>query len=235
LDILNKVKQGKVSFEKNLWLEVSDMAKDLILKLLTVPAKRLSATEAILHPWIMSLGSYPSPSKSLIDSLKANLKGFHNRNKLYNAITAFISNQVISTRDTKELRELFKSLDTNCDGKLSKEELVKGFNESNNDLISSIMFRVDTDKNGFIDLDEFLIAAFNQQTLLSKENMKKAFDMFDLDGNGTVSYEELQTVLGLGVSAGKTIWKEVMDLKIKQAGEDISFEEFCDLICEAEN
>lgn len=228
-DILKKIKQGKYSFSKPIWEIVSNEAKDLITKLLCPADIRLTAGQALCHPWIKSLGSYPKPQRLQLDFLKNNLKEFHSRNKLHNAITAFISNQIISSRETKELRALFKSLDSNGDGKLSKEELLAGF-EGNHDLISAIMRSVDADKNGFIDLDEFLVAAVNQKTLLSRENMKKAFDMFDLDGSGTISFDELQTVLGVGTNIGKSIWEDIMKKKQKKNEQELSFQEFCGIL-----
>jgi calcium-dependent protein kinase len=229
-EILNRAKKGKFSFDKPIWQDVSTLAKDLISKLLTTSSKRLSANDALLHPWVAAMGSYPEPQRALIHTLKSNLTNFQSRTKLHNAISSFISSQVISNKDTRELREIFKSLDTNGDGKLSREELLCGLEASNSELIAEIMRQVDTDKNGYIDLEEFLVAAFNQQTLLSRENMKKAFDMFDLDGNGSVSYNELQTVLGLGNAASQKIWTEVNENRVKSSENEITFVEFCDLL-----
>ncbi|OMJ70518.1 hypothetical protein SteCoe_31492 [Stentor coeruleus] len=226
-EILKKIRLGKYSFDKPIWESVSNDAKNLISKLLCPAEKRMNASQALCHPWIKSLGIYPKPQKTQLDDLKNNLKGFYNRNKLHNAISAFISSQIISSKETKELRNLFKSLDTNGDGRLSKEELLNGFDD-NHELITEIMLTVDADKNGYIDLDEFLVAAVNQTTLLSRENMKKAFDMFDLDGNGTISYDELQTVLGVGTNTGKSIWMEIM--KKKKNGQELSFQEFCEIL-----
>lgn len=48
-----RIKRGLFSFEKPEWKAVSREAKDLVSKLLVVdPTKRLSATEALMHPWV---------------------------------------------------------------------------------------------------------------------------------------------------------------------------------------
>ena len=233
IEIFNKIRTGKYSFDNPIWKSVSDGAKNLITNLLCPADRRLTASQSLEHDWIQSLGSYPIPDSDLIDSLKGNLKEFHSRTKLHRAITNFIGTQVISSQETRKLRELFKSLDTNGDGKLSKEELLNGFNkegENQLEFITYIMNRVDTDRNGYIDLDEFLVAAVNQNTLFSRENMKKAFDMFDLDGSGKISYEELQTVLGVGNNSGKSIWLEIINKAHKVITEEINFQEFCEII-----
>ena len=50
---LEHVKTGKFSFSGKIWNHVSDLAKDFISRLLVIdPDKRLSAEQALEHPWI---------------------------------------------------------------------------------------------------------------------------------------------------------------------------------------
>uniref|UniRef100_A0A061SDZ9 Calcium/calmodulin-dependent protein kinase I n=1 Tax=Tetraselmis sp. GSL018 TaxID=582737 RepID=A0A061SDZ9_9CHLO len=47
------IQKGKFGFEDEVWDEISDLAKDLIRKLIVVdPKKRLTADEALRHPWV---------------------------------------------------------------------------------------------------------------------------------------------------------------------------------------
>jgi len=47
------IRKGKFEFDDAVWDEVSDLAKDLICKLLVVdPSKRLTASDALKHPWL---------------------------------------------------------------------------------------------------------------------------------------------------------------------------------------
>jgi serine/threonine protein kinase len=47
------IKRGQYDFPKQYWGQITDSAKDLIRKFLTVnPRKRINATEALKHPWI---------------------------------------------------------------------------------------------------------------------------------------------------------------------------------------
>lgn len=51
--VLAKVKIGKWSFDKSIWKIISEPAKDLIEKLMEVNVnKRLTAQEALAHPWL---------------------------------------------------------------------------------------------------------------------------------------------------------------------------------------
>ena len=85
----------------------------------------------------------------------------------------FISSQLISAADTKELRESFKAFDENGDGKLSKQELINGYArfiglEAAKKEADEIMENVDIDESGFIDYSEFVQATMNRNKLLSK-------------------------------------------------------------------
>ncbi len=107
----------------------------------------------------------------------------------------YIVTQLMSKKDKEKLEQTFMALDTNADGKLSREELIKGYSslynspEQANKEVDVIMENVDVDHNGYIDysgmpgLDidriEFLIASTNKQKLLSKDNLKRSFQLFD--------------------------------------------------------
>jgi hypothetical protein len=49
------VKKGKFEYDGEEWDEISDGAKDLINKLVTKPERRLTAEEALQHPWLKNL------------------------------------------------------------------------------------------------------------------------------------------------------------------------------------
>ena len=233
-EIITKVKNGNYSFTGPIWDSVSDDAKDLIRKLL-VPAKnRITAKDALAHPWILGTGSYPAPNAEFVNKALENLKHFSNLNRFRDAISAFISSQVVSSQDTKELRELFKSLDQNGDGKLSIEEMKNGFSNMANvinpdEYIEKIMKDVDTDGNGFIDYNEFLKATLDEQELYSKHNLKVAFDIFDLDHSGKISSNELQQIFSLG-NVQTNMWDEVVSQADKNADGEIDFDEFCKFV-----
>jgi len=53
--------------------------------------------------------------------------------------------------------------------------------------------------DGTIDYEEFLAATINMGKLQREENLKTAFEHFDLDGNGQISHDELVQVGGRGV------------------------------------
>lgn len=56
------------------------------------------------------------------------------------------------------------------------------------------MLDLDKDGNGVIDYSEFLTAAASRRTVLSQENLQRAFALIDADGNGEITIQELKMV-----------------------------------------
>jgi len=77
----------------------------------------------------------------------------------------------------RELSKTFEALDSNNDGRLSREELLVGFTAQMGAVaaeieVDRIMTTVDMDANGAIDYSEFIAASVNKSKLLTKERMK---------------------------------------------------------------
>jgi calcium-dependent protein kinase len=98
----------------------------------------------------------------------------------------FITTQLMSKKEKENLTAIFLSLDKNGDGTLTREELIGGYtrlygnSERASIEVDSLMEIADVDNNGTIDYSEFLLAAGNKQKLISKRNVKQAFDLFDI-------------------------------------------------------
>lgn len=122
------------------------------------------------------------------------------------ATYAYIASQMLSKSKKEEMAKVFKAFDKNGDGRLSMDEVKQGYVEHYGKIISDDevekMFKmVDADNSGFIDYTEFVVAAMNEQELNSVEFLRAAFKMFDKDGSGIISGDEIKSVLGFGDNA----------------------------------
>ena len=182
------------------------------------------------HPWLIEMSQQTIDSTVAMGAL-SNLKTFRADQKLKQATFAFIASQLLSKAEKENLAKIFKALDKNGDGKLSKEEIFDGYeNFFGKNLekadIEKMFDAVDIDRSGYIDYSEFVIASMNEKQLLTNEKLQAAFKMFDKDGSGLISANEIKEVLGFG----KTMSEEAVNEVIKQVDEngdgEISFEEF---------
>ena len=240
-EILRRVKTGKFTFAHECWRSISESAKSLIKRMLTMdPKTRISATECIEDPWIQDNSMTQAvTSHGVVISLN-NLKTFTNEQKLRQAFLTFIWSQMMTKDLEKQLSDSFRALDTNGDGRLSREELLEAYRqlmpvEEAQATVEAVMSNVDTDHNGYIDYSEFVLATANYAMLLSKGNLEAAFAAFDKDGSGKISAEELKAMLDATGEVKEDVWQELVQEADQNGDGEIEFREFSRLMLKAAN
>uniref|UniRef100_A0A0G4IFX6 Calcium-dependent protein kinase 1 n=1 Tax=Chromera velia CCMP2878 TaxID=1169474 RepID=A0A0G4IFX6_9ALVE len=234
-EILTKVKKGKYSFNEADWKDISGDAKDLIQKLLTYePKERTTAEQALNHPWIKSNAASASDvpvNKGILD----NFRTFRAQSRLKKAALTVIAQQMSET-DIKQLKSIFLSLDKNGDGSLTVQEIRDGMAKAGmKDIprdLDILMKEVDSDGSGVIDYTEFIAASLDRRQYIQEDVCWAAFRVFDLDGNGRITADELQQVLGMddvnAVFGGKNLSeiKSMIQEVDKNGDGEIDFDEF---------
>ena len=229
------VREGKYDIEGPEWDDISPEAKDLIKGLLTKSIdRRLSAEQALNHGWFKKMKEMikiKEVSKENLTKVAGNLKNFRANQKLQQATLAYIVHNLTKKEDTEELRKCFMEFDENGDGRLTREELIKGLNKIMTPAeavteVNRIMSMIDVDGSGFIEYEEFLRACINKDKVLTTENLQTVFNMFDKDKSGKITPEELKHVLGKDSKVSAEVWNEIVkDIDTNGDGE-ISFNEF---------
>ncbi|KAF4686915.1 hypothetical protein FOZ60_004682 [Perkinsus olseni] len=199
-DILKRVRRGKYTFPDEDWKDISDDAKDLIRKLLTYDqGNRWTAEQALKHRWIQTMAATDfHGDKNDHKKVVASLKNFRAQNKMKKVALTVIAQQ-LDESDIGKLKATFQALDENNDGMLSVQEIKEGMEKSGVALpedLEEIMKEVDSDGSGAIDYTEFIAATMDKKLYIQKDVCWAAFRVFDRDGNGKISKEELQEVLG---------------------------------------
>merc|ERR1712032_147806 len=197
-EVLSKVRLGNFSFNAADWKNVSEDAKNLIRMLLKMnPRDRYTAEQALNHEWIKNKAP-KAGNVSLQSGFVDNLRSFRSQNKLKKAALHIIAGQ-LNEDQIKALRENFMALDHNGDGLLTAAELKEGLQKAGlkevpQDL-QQIMMDIDSDGSGQIDYTEFLAATLDKRLYLQEDVCWSAFRLFDRNGDGKISQEELKLVL----------------------------------------
>jgi calcium-dependent protein kinase len=228
-EITDAVQRGKVHFDLPQFDKISQSAKNLISKLLNLNIKsRISAEAALNEEWFTV--SYNREETFLNNNIIANLKTFSIKSKMQEAVYYFIVNNLTTKDEKKEIIDIFKGLDLNNDGVISKEELMIGLKKINYFMsdqdIELLMNKIDNNKNNGIDYTEFVAAAIDREKLLSEDKIKKCFKQFDKDGSGKISVSEFKQVFQGNNIINDDVWKNLIEeVDLNNDGE-IEFDEF---------
>lgn len=227
-EILLAVKRGKYSFKGMEWKYVSEHAKDLIKKMLCPVDKRLSAQDVLNHPWFEKTSNDVKGEINL-----SKLKDYVKSNRLKKVVLNYIVTQTDES-EIKDLIKLFNKLDVNGDGELTKEEFVSGLKntDGNTKKLARIFKKIDFDQNGSISYTEFISALISKEIYFKESKLKEAFMLFDKDGDGQITFEELRSILGneCNVTFTNQYWKDLVKVADLNGDGCIDYEEFIQLL-----
>lgn len=191
------------------WEEVSPLAQNLVEQLLCFdPARRLSAAEALKHPWITSEGE--GRETPLYNAASA-MRAFNSHRKIKKAVLGIMA-QTLESDELRDLRSLFDEADQDKDGFLEADEVRAIISSAGYDMggmqLARLLEEVDTNKEGKVNLNEFMAAGMQRSLYLKEENMRKTFEWLDVDGTGLIKKQELQNALGCGDKEVEEMMKE---------------------------
>lgn len=84
------------------------------------PAKRITAKDALKDPWLASKQRISLDEKQLTEAVQ-NMGGFRKVSHFQESIMMFIVTNLITEDDKKDIIQQFRGLDTNGDGRISKQ------------------------------------------------------------------------------------------------------------------
>ncbi|KAM7255987.1 hypothetical protein ACFE04_011728 [Oxalis oulophora] len=226
--IFDSILHGEIDFSSSPWPEISSSAIDLVKKMLTVePKERITAAEVLNHPWMRKDGD--APDEPLDIAVLTRMKQFRVMNKLKRVALMVIAEN-LSEEEIKGLKEMFKSMDTDNDGKVTFEELKTGLPKLGSKIseaeMRQLMEAADVDGNGTIDYMEFITATMHMNRVEKEDHLYKAFEYFDKDNSGYITTEELEHAFRkYNMGDEKTI-KEIITEVDKDGDGRINFDEF---------
>mmetsp|Transcript_4477 Transcript_4477/g.6048 ORF Transcript_4477/g.6048 Transcript_4477/m.6048 type:complete len:498 (+) Transcript_4477:104-1597(+) len=208
--------QGRYDFDEPIWERVSKEAKQLIQGLLVVDhKKRLTASQVLEHPWVRDLqgaSSAPFPA-----SVATGISQFNARRKfraaayaavcmarqlknVHKHLNAFVGSKTLSQAELEKLHAQFSKVAHSGSGILYPqfEEVMESLNLQMPNL-QRIFQLFDLNGDGVVDQRELVVGLStmrDQAAVMDDErSLKFCFDVYDEDGNGSLSREEVSSML----------------------------------------
>lgn len=228
LETFNRIKKGKFEFSGRDWKNVGQDAKDLINQLLVVdPSKRITALEALKHPWFQMVEENPGlkRKKSAVfdPKLFKIMKHFKTPGKFKKEVMKVILDYFKNDEESEKLTEIFKKLDTLNKGHITLSEIEEVLANSKTDpqtricLKELINFMKSHQQSLELTYTDFLLATLDKNKFLDLKKLIAAFKHFDLDGSGMITVENLKKVM-------QRSGKEYSDEDLKEMIKEFDFE-----------
>ncbi|XP_076955720.1 CDPK-related kinase 3-like [Bidens hawaiensis] len=200
--IFRAVLRADPNFDDVPWPSVSPEAKDFVKRLLNKDyRKRMSAAQALTHPWLSS-ESHPIPLDILVYKL---VKSYLNSSPLKRAALKALS-KALTENELVYLRSQFRLLEPNKDGRVSLDNFRAALTRNATDAmkesrVPDILNTMAPLSYRKMDFEEFCAAAISVYQLEALDTWEQiastAFDHFDREGNRLVSVDELARELNL--------------------------------------
>ncbi|KAJ7976587.1 CDPK-related kinase [Quillaja saponaria] len=204
--IFRAVLKADPGFDEVPWPALSTDAIDFVKRLLNKDyRKRLTAAQALSHPWLANHQDIKIPLDMIIYKL---VKAYICSSSLRKSALGGLA-KTLTVSQLAYLREQFTWLGPNKSGFISmqnfKMAVLKNSTDASKDsrvldfvgLVSSIQYRK-------LDFEEFCAAAISVHQLEGMESWeqhaRRAYELFEKDGNRPIMIEELASELGLSTS-----------------------------------
>ncbi|GAA0172000.1 non-receptor serine/threonine protein kinase [Lithospermum erythrorhizon] len=204
--IFKEVLRNKPDFRRKPWPSISNSAKDFVRKILVKdPRARLTAAQALSHPWVREGGS--ASDIPLDISVLKNMRQFVTYSRLKQLALRALAGTV-DEQELADLRDQFDAIDVDKNGVISLEEMRQALAKDlpwrlKDSRVVEILQAIDSNTDGLVDFSEFVAATLHVHQLeehnsqMWQERSQAAFEKFDVDKDGYITPEELKMHTGL--------------------------------------
>lgn len=204
--IFRAVLKADPSFDEPPWPSLSSEAKDFVKRLLNKdPRKRMTASQALSHPWIRNTNEVKVPLDiSILRLMKAYMRSSALRKAALRALS-----KTLTVDELYYLKEQFSLLEPSKNGSISMENIKAALMKCATDAmkesrVHDFLASLNALQYRRMDFEEFCAAALSVHQLEAldrwEQHARCAYELFEKDGNRAIMIEELASELGLSPS-----------------------------------
>jgi len=204
--IMRAIKRGRFTMHKAYWWQISDDAQHFVKSLLVVrPSDRMTAQQALAHPWMASRRNMDLASNATIlasGNIAESFLSFAEATRFQQACMQIMA-WTLPAEERRLLRDIFLKMDTLHAGVLRFPELDKVFKETyhmsklDRKAVHKALEVLDVDQDGelhYSDLLAVMMAPRLKQ--INRDAVEETFRRFDAKGLGYLTEEGLSRTLG---------------------------------------
>nr|XP_019707109.1 CDPK-related protein kinase [Elaeis guineensis] len=204
--IFRAVLKAEPSFSEPPWPSLSPEAKDFVRRLLSKdPRRRMTAAQALSHPWIRNCSDIKPPLDILTFRL---IKAYMRSSSLRKAALRALS-KTLTVDELLYLKGQFSLLEPNKNGCITLDNIKMALMKNATDAmkescIQDLFVSLSALQYRRMDFDEFCAATLSVHQLEGldgwEQHARCAYELFEKDGNRAIVIEELASELGLSPS-----------------------------------
>ena len=205
--IFDKITEEEYNKHSRKMLDFSDEVRDLLDKLLEKNVeKRLSAKEALNHPWFKIYNGRAAFANFKFEDLNLILDRLFNvqyLNKLQDLVLNYLVHNSPSNEENIKIMKIFRYFNYSGNGKLTRDELKKGLykyklksevNAMVDDLFQKLEIKKDKD---YIEYEKFVTLCIDKDALFSKENLKDVFNFINYDNGEGITAKKIMLAFNI--------------------------------------
>ena len=93
------------------------------------PSRRISAEQALAHPWLQSNCTEPTIDENAVNEMIEDMAAFRKQNIFQTGVVSLLSALKVQSSELINMKKMFLRIDTSQDGFLSLEELQEGMTQ----------------------------------------------------------------------------------------------------------
>mmetsp|Transcript_4484 Transcript_4484/g.10550 ORF Transcript_4484/g.10550 Transcript_4484/m.10550 type:complete len:533 (+) Transcript_4484:121-1719(+) len=196
---MHSIRRGSYTYKADIWKRVSAKAQDFIRKILVVePLKRLTAEQALEHPWIAERDQMEKSHEAMDQDMVDALISFGQASAFRRAAMQMMA-WSLTNEERATVRQAFIELDEDRTGTVTLSEFKKVVEEKfhiNDEAAVHAFEALDTNHTDTIHYSEFLAAMVSSRIAIHEHLLQQTFKRFDQEGTGFISAANLRSVIG---------------------------------------